>query len=66
MTTRVTEGARRKSVPPLFLAFRGFAARRSRARALPLLICRKRGTARSLCEFGFYRRSRLGILELNS
>ena len=34
MTTRVTEGARRA---PSFLASRGFAAQRSRARVLPLL-----------------------------
>ena len=38
MTTRVTEGARReRHLPPSFLASRGFAAQRLRARALPLL-----------------------------
>ena len=43
ITTRVTEGARRErhffllGLPPSFLASRGFAAERSRARALPFL-----------------------------
>ena len=46
MTTRVTKGARRErhdsllfflGLPPSFLASRGFAAQRSRARALPSL-----------------------------
>ena len=35
-------------LPPSFLAFHGFAAQRSRARALPFEIWRKRETARSL------------------
>ena len=42
MTTRVTEGARRERLPPSFLASRGFAAQRSRARALPLLNLKKK------------------------
>ena len=40
ITTRVTEGARR--LPPSFLASRGFAAKRSHARALPLLNLKKK------------------------
>ena len=48
MTTRVTDGARRERLffllrlPPSFLASRGFAAQRSRARALPLLNLKKK------------------------
>ena len=48
MNTRVTEGARRErlffllGLPPSFLASRGFAAQRSRARALPLLNLKKK------------------------
>ena len=41
MTTRVTEGARRER-PPSFLTPRGFAAQRSRARALPVLNLKKK------------------------
>ena len=41
LTTRVTEGARRER-PPSFLASRGFAAQRSRARALLLLNLKKK------------------------
>ena len=41
MTTRVTEGARRER-PSSFLASGGFAAQRSRARALPLLNQKKK------------------------
>ena len=42
MTTRVTEGPRRERLPPSFLASRGFAAQRVRARALPLLNLKKK------------------------
>ena len=61
MTTRVTEGARRQSffilgLPPSFLASRGFAAQRSRARVLPSLNLRKRETARSLIQISKMRR----------
>ena len=51
MTTHVTEGARRERherLSPSFLASRGFAAQRSRARALPLLNLKKnRGCSQS-------------------
>ena len=42
MTKRVTEGARRERLPPSFPVSRGFAAQRSRARALPLLNLKKK------------------------
>ena len=42
MTTRVTEGARRERLLPLFLASRYFAAQCSRARPLPLLNLKKK------------------------
>ena len=44
MTTRVTEGARRErhGLPFSFLTSRGFAAERSRARALPLINLKKK------------------------
>ena len=42
MTTRVTEGARRERLPPSFLVSRGFAAKRSRSRALPILNLKKK------------------------
>ena len=44
MTTRVTEGASRERLrfSPSFLASRGFAAQRSRARALLLLNLKKK------------------------
>ena len=63
MTTRVTEGARRESffllgLPPSFLASRGFAAQRSRARALSSLNLRKRETARSLIEIYVNKREK--------
>ena len=41
MTTCVIKGARRE-LPPSFLAPRGFAAQRSRARALPVLNLKKK------------------------
>ena len=43
MTARVTEGARReRPLPPSLFASRGFAAQRSRTRALPLLNLKKK------------------------
>ena len=52
MTSRVTEGARRERLPPLFLASGCFAAQRSRACPLPLLnLKKKRDYSRSTrCE----------------
>ena len=72
MTTRVTEGARRErhdkretlffllGLPSSFLASRGFAAQRSRARVLPLLnLKKKRGCSKIL----FCRASPLSRLQ---
>ena len=55
ITTRVTEGARRERLPPSFLASRGVATQRSRARAVPLLnLKKKRGCSQSIpCDITF-------------
>ena len=71
MTTRVTEGARRESffllgLPPSFLASRGFAAQRFRARALPSLNLRKRETARSLIEIYVNKRKKKNRKQQNA